>query len=71
LEKALAAVGVRVETGGTSPSNVSVAGESHIHVAHVEADPSVAHGWWLWGAADNVRLAAANALRIAEKLIAS
>jgi aspartate-semialdehyde dehydrogenase len=71
LEKALAAAGVSVESGGSSPNNVSVAGESHIHVAHVEADPNVAHGWWLWGAADNVRLAAANALRIAEKLIAS
>jgi hypothetical protein len=31
----------------------------------------VTNGWWLWGAADNVRLAAANALSIAEKLIAS
>jgi aspartate-semialdehyde dehydrogenase len=70
LEKALDAVGVRVETGGTFPSNVSVAGESHIHVAHVETDPSVAHGGWLWGAVDNVRLATANALRIAENLIA-
>jgi len=71
VEKALLAAGVSVETGGTSPSNVSVAGESRIHVAHVEADPSVARGWWLWGAADTVRLAAANALRIAEKLLAS
>lgn len=72
LEKALAAAGVSVETPGqTSPSNVSVAGESRIQVARVEADPGVAHGWWLWGAADNVRLATANALRIAEKLIAS
>jgi aspartate-semialdehyde dehydrogenase len=71
LEKALAAAGISVEKGGTSPSNVSVAGESHIQVAHMEADPSVARGWWLWGAADNVRLATANALRIAEKLIAS
>ncbi|MBI1738865.1 MAG: hypothetical protein HYR58_06420 [Acidobacteria bacterium] len=71
LEKALSAAGVSVETGATSPTNVSVAGESRIHVARVEADPSVAHSWWLWGAADNVRLAAANALRIAEKLIAS
>ncbi len=72
LEKALAAAGVSVgKPGDTAPSNVSVAGESHIQVARVEADPGVAHGWWLWGAADNVRLATSNALRIAEKLIAS
>jgi aspartate-semialdehyde dehydrogenase len=72
LEAALVAAGVSVETAGeASPSNVTVAGESRIQVAHVEADPGVAQGWWLWGAADNVRLATANALRIAEKLIAS
>ncbi len=72
LEKALHAAGVNVETAGDiAPSNVSVAGESRIAVAHVEADPGVTNGWWMWGAADNVRVAAANALSIAEKLIAS
>lgn len=72
LEKALTAAGASVETqGDVAPSNVSVAGESRMAIAHVEADPVVASGWWLWGAADNVRLAAANALRIAEKIIAS
>ncbi|MBI1749080.1 MAG: hypothetical protein HY234_11975 [Acidobacteria bacterium] len=72
LERALAAAGVSVEKPGeAAPSNISVAGESRISVAHAEADPGVANGCWLWGAADNVRLAAANALRIAEKLIAS
>ncbi len=72
LENALSAAEVSVEKAGDpAPSNVSVAGESRIHLARVEADPGVANGCWLWGAADNVRLAAANALRIAEKLIAS
>jgi aspartate-semialdehyde dehydrogenase len=71
IEKALVAAGVSVQApGDASPSNVSVAGESRIHVARVEPDPAVSNGWWLWGAADNVRLAAANALQIAEKLIA-
>ncbi|HEV8383709.1 MAG TPA: Asd/ArgC dimerization domain-containing protein [Candidatus Acidoferrales bacterium] len=72
LERALTQAGVSMERpGDAAPSNVSVAGESRIAIAHVEADPGVANGWWLWGAADNVRLAAANALSIAEKLIAS
>ncbi|MCL5288662.1 MAG: hypothetical protein M1453_11800 [Acidobacteria bacterium] len=72
LQKALRAADVSAGTAeDAAPNNVSVAGESRIHVAHAETDPGVTHGWWLWGAADNVRLAAANALSIAEKLIAS
>ncbi len=32
---------------------------------------SFANGYWLWGAADNVRLPVLNAVLIAEKLLAS
>ena len=53
-----------------SPTNVSVAGESEIHLAPIEPDPSVEGGFWLWGVADNLRLAATNAVRIAEELVA-
>ena len=53
-----------------APTNISVAGESEIHLARIEPDPNVAGGVWLWGAADNLRLAATNAVRIAEELVA-
>jgi hypothetical protein len=52
------------------PSNVSVAGENSIFLAQPEIDPSgsSAGAFWLWGAADNVRLPAWNAVKLAEKL---
>src|SRR5215469_1617736 len=53
-----------------APTNVSVAGESEIHLAPIQADPNVAAGVWLWGVADNLRLATTNAMRIAEELLA-
>jgi aspartate-semialdehyde dehydrogenase len=65
------AVGVRVAAAGEpAPTNVSVAGESQIHLAQIESDPNVASAIWLWGAVDNLRLAATNAVRIAEELLA-
>lgn len=51
------------------PSNVSVAGENSIFLAQPEIDPSDMSSFWLWGAADNVRLPAWNAVKLAEKLV--
>ncbi|MGH9572969.1 MAG: Asd/ArgC dimerization domain-containing protein [Candidatus Acidiferrales bacterium] len=63
-------LGVKIEAADDpSPSNVSVAGESELHLAPIESDASVANAVWLWGAADNLRLASANAVRIAEELL--
>jgi len=71
LEAAFANLGVRIGAAGESaPTNVSVAGESEIQLARIEGDASVAAGVWLWGVADNLRLAATNAVRIAEELLA-
>lgn len=71
LQRTLAGAGLAVGGADEPPlSNVSVAGESRIALARAEPDGHVAHGWWLWGAGDNVRLAAANAVAIAEKLLA-
>lgn len=53
------------------PSNVSVAGEPRPVLGRPARDPNVERGWWFWGAADNVRVAAANAVSIAERLFAS
>lgn len=71
IDSALASTGTHLsEKGDAKPSNVSIAGEAKIHIAHAERDPAVNSGVWLWGAADNLRLSASNALRIAEELLA-
>jgi aspartate-semialdehyde dehydrogenase len=70
IHEALGKAGVRLADSAQPPvSNVSVAGEGHVTLAHVEPDPLRPHGVWLWGGADNVRLAALNAVNIAEKLL--
>jgi len=54
--------------GDGGPSNVGATGEKSIVLAKPEADPSQPGGWWFWGAADNIRLPAANAVKLAEML---
>ena len=54
--------------GEAGPSNL-VAGEPSIHLAAPEADPAQRGAWWLWGAADNLKLPAGNAVRLAERLL--
>ena len=34
--------------GDPAPKNVTVAGESEIHLARIEPDPSVPAGVWIW-----------------------
>ena len=71
LESEFAKLGVKIAApDDPPPTNVSVAGESEIHLGRIEADANVASGVWLWGVADNLRLAATNAVRIAEELLA-
>jgi len=71
LEAAFANLNVKVaKAGDAAPSNVSVAGENEIHLGRIEPDPNVEGGMWLWGAVDNLRLAATNAVSIAEELVA-
>jgi len=52
-----------------APSNVSAAGENVIQLAVPEPDPAKVGSWWFWGAADNIRLPAWNAVKLAEKLV--
>ena len=54
--------------GDGGPGNVGATGEKSILLAKPEADPSQPGGWWFWGAADNIRLPAANAVKLAEML---
>jgi aspartate-semialdehyde dehydrogenase len=70
LEGAFRYLGMKVAAQDErAPSNVSVAGEGEIQIARIEPDPSVANGVWIWGAVDNLRLAATNAVQIAEALL--
>lgn len=73
-----AALLARLETAGfkltddeNPASNMSAAGESQPLVTVPEPDDNAKSGCWLWGAADNLRLATANAVRIAERILAS
>ena len=34
-----------------------------------DGDPAQPSAWWFWGAADNIRLPAATAIKLAEKLV--
>jgi aspartate-semialdehyde dehydrogenase len=47
--------------------NVS-AGDSAMRLSLPEEKPPQAGAWWVWGAADNIKLPAANAVKLAEKL---
>ena len=51
-----------------TPSNVTVAEETGIQLAEADDEPGKPGTWWFWGAADNIRLPAANAVKLAEKL---
>ncbi|HLJ23618.1 MAG TPA: Asd/ArgC dimerization domain-containing protein [Candidatus Acidoferrales bacterium] len=53
------------------PTNVNVVGESRPVLKQPERDPGIETGVWLWGAADNLRVPAATAVAIAERLLAS
>ena len=68
---AFANLGVKVAAPGdipAAPTNVSIAGGQRRNRtrAHQETDASIATGAWFWGVADNLRLAATNAVSIAE-----
>jgi aspartate-semialdehyde dehydrogenase len=54
---------------GLSPSPVTVVGSDAVHVARLAADPSRPGSFFLWIVADNLRVAASNALQIAESLM--
>ncbi len=72
IAASLAGLGAKVAAAEDSPpDNVSVAGESEIQFGPITADPDIPGGIWIWGVADHLRLAATNAVRIAEELIAT
>ena len=57
-----------VDSTEAAPSNVSVAGESGAFLRTPEADAARENSCWFWGAADNLRLPASSAVKLAEWL---
>ena len=62
--------GFTLEPDPNSPlGNLNASGDSAIHLALPESDPAQPGTWWFWGAADNVRVPANIAVKLAEKLV--
>ncbi|HKN76154.1 MAG TPA: Asd/ArgC dimerization domain-containing protein [Candidatus Acidoferrum sp.] len=59
-----------LDESGIGPNNISAAGETVIQLSKPKADQLQPGSWWFWGAADNIRLPAWNAVKLAEKLVA-
>ncbi len=69
VSSACGSAGFALSEKGAIVSNLTSAGENTIQLAPPEADPSQPGSWWFWGAADNIRLPAWNAVKLAEKLV--
>jgi aspartate-semialdehyde dehydrogenase len=70
VEASLAASGFKFPEGEeAAPSVISAAGEPKPLLGHVERDLNRNGGYWFWGAADNLRITAENAVAIAEKVL--
>jgi aspartate-semialdehyde dehydrogenase len=70
IAKSCAAGGFSITGQDAAPSNLSSAGETALQLAPPLADPAVLGAWWFWASADNLRLPATNAVKLAEKLLA-
>jgi len=70
IEVSLTAAGFKFPAAEESaPSLISAAGESKPLLGHVERDPNRRGGYWFWGAADNLRVNAENAVAIADRVL--
>jgi aspartate-semialdehyde dehydrogenase len=69
ISQACTAAGFSIALKTAVVSNLTAAGENAVQLAQPEADPALPGSWWFWGAADNIRLPAWNAVKLAEKLV--
>ena len=68
--KALAAEKVEVRTEGQEPAtNVGVAGQSGITVGSISIDRNEPRACWFWVVADNLRIAAENAVEVTREFL--
>jgi len=62
--------GFTLDADTSSPlGNLTATGDSAIHLALPDDDSAQPGTWWFWGAADNIRLTAATAIKLAEKFL--
>ena len=62
--------GFTLDSDASSPlGNLNVSGDSAIHLAPPDNDSAQPNTWWFWGATDNIRLPAATAIKLAERLV--
>jgi aspartate-semialdehyde dehydrogenase len=71
IQSACKDAGISVLPAPDGPNNVSIAEGTTIQLAQPQPDPAKPGTWWFWGAADNIRLPAWNAAKLAEKLFES
>jgi aspartate-semialdehyde dehydrogenase len=70
LESSLSVESIEVRGGDFEPpTNVGQAGQGGIAVGAITADRNNCDAAWFWFVADNVRLAAENAVAVARQLI--
>src|SRR5258708_5577302 len=69
ISKACAAAGFSITSEDSAPSNISSAGETVLQLAPPQTDSAAPGAWWFWAAADNIRVPAANAIKLAENLL--
>jgi aspartate-semialdehyde dehydrogenase len=69
IEKALSGEHVDVMVGDQQPSNLVAAGQADIPVqVRLDGDEKQSARFWIWAAADNLKLAAENAIACAAEL---
>jgi aspartate-semialdehyde dehydrogenase len=68
VEAAAKAAGFSVKHPTDPPNNINAAEETSIGLAQPARDDAVPGTWWFWGAADNIRLRAWNAVKLVETL---
>jgi aspartate-semialdehyde dehydrogenase len=70
LAEALRKASFSLDTEASAPlGNITASGDPAIHLALPENNPAHPDTWWLWGVADNIRLPASTAIKLAEKLL--
>ncbi|HJZ65410.1 MAG TPA: Asd/ArgC dimerization domain-containing protein [Candidatus Acidoferrum sp.] len=70
ISQACREAGFRIYKREESPlGTLTAAGEEFMFLSEAKLDPSAPGLWWLFGAADNIRLPAFNAVKLAERLL--
>src|ERR1700685_3432174 len=68
IDAAIKAAGFSARSADDPPNNINVAEETAISLARPARDEAVPGIWWFWGGANNIRLRAWNAVKLAETL---